>query len=136
MDDTAGTRHASMETTKFTVTVPRTYTFETGWGVWFLAVYDYDEETDTEGGITDVDGGVVRIEASAVQIIGGSPCVLIGRRMYVPVENFERIEDETNGDTHDLRSRFFESEDDAREHLDYTLKRWANPQPWESFVRL
>lgn len=120
----------------FTVTIPRTYTFETGWGVWLSAVYDFDEETNTEGGIADVDGGVVRIEASAVEIIGGAPCVLIGSRMYWPVQNFERIEDQANGDEHDLRSRFFETEDQARDHLSYTLKRWANPSPWESFVRL
>jgi hypothetical protein len=39
-------------------------------------------------------------------------------------------------DTHDLRTRIFVSESDAREHLEYVLNRFRKPQAWESFVRL
>lgn len=119
-----------------TVTIPRTYTFETGWGVWLSPVYEWNDDTNSGEGICDVDGGVVRIDPAAVQIVGGIPCLAIGDRMFWPVENFEHIDDHANDDEHDLRSRFFETEDEARDHLAYTLTRFANPSPWESFIKL
>lgn len=119
-----------------TVTIPRTYTFETGWGVWISPVWEFNEQAGEAEGVADIDAGVVRIDQAAVEIIGGAPSVAIGDRMYWPIENFEAEVRMANGDQHDLRSRFFETEDEAREHLAYTLAKWANPQPWESFILL
>jgi len=39
-------------------------------------------------------------------------------------------------DTHDLRPRLFKTLKEAKEHEKYTLDRFKNPQPWESFVKL
>lgn len=41
-----------------------------------------------------------------------------------------------DGDTHDLRDRWFPTEDEAKEHLEYTLDRWHHPAIWECFVRI
>ena len=39
-------------------------------------------------------------------------------------------------DTHDSRDRIFKTKAEAKAHLEYTLKRFKNPSPWESFVKL
>lgn len=39
-------------------------------------------------------------------------------------------------DTHDFRERLFTKESDAREHAEWTVSRFKNPQPWESFIQL
>lgn len=49
------------------------------------------------------------------------------------------IESNTNyryDDTHDLRSRLFKTKHEAVAHMEYTLSRFKNPQPWESFVKI
>jgi len=38
-------------------------------------------------------------------------------------------------DTHDFRPRLFKTKQEALDHIEYTVKRWKNPQPWESFVK-
>ena len=38
-------------------------------------------------------------------------------------------------DTHDLRDKVFATKEEANKHLEYTLNRFKNPQPWEAFVK-
>lgn len=45
-------------------------------------------------------------------------------------------DDYVSGDTHDIRPRLFATLKQAKDHASYTLERWKNPQPWESFVKL
>lgn len=120
----------------FTVTVPRDYVFTEGFGVVVTPIFEEDTGMYGER-ISDIDVEVVAIREADVKIIGGVPCLPIpGWAHYVPVENFEEVPDLTEDDTHDLRSRWFETEDEANEHAEYTRNRWANPQAWESFVKL
>ena len=43
-------------------------------------------------------------------------------------------DDFKHDDTHDLRPRLFKKKRDALEHTRFTMDRFKNPQPWESFV--
>lgn len=52
------------------------------------------------------------------------------------VGQFPILEDLTEDDTHDFRSRLFDTQEEAEEHLAHTLRRWAHPSPWESFVKV
>lgn len=115
----------------FEVTVPRTYQFEEGFGVDITAVFDFETEA-----VREIDVSVVPILEDLVHLVGGVPCVPLGDGAWVPVENFERLEDEPYDDTHDLRDRFFETREEAEEHARYTKDRFDNPQPWESFITL
>lgn len=121
---------------EFTIMVPRT--FKEGWGVVVTPIYDWDEETDQLKGISSIDVDVVRIDENTVEVLDGTPVVAIPDvyAAYMPVENFLDEPDLTVGDTHDLRTRWFPTEQAARDHAQYTRKRWDHPQIWESFVRL
>lgn len=112
----------------FIVNVPRT--FQQGWGVSFIPIWDDDDF------VSDIDSTVVEITESAVELIGGEPCVKLGPDTYVPVENFLTEVSGGHDDTHDLRDRWFATEREAREHETYTMKRYRNPQIWESFIQL
>ena len=113
---------------EFHVSVPKKYTFREGWGVYFDGIYD-DEER-----ITEVHGGIVRITEHRIEVMGGVPCVQDENGTYRPVENFRELEGLGVDDTHDFRDRWFQYKHEAQEHLDDTLRRFKNPQPWESFV--
>jgi len=43
--------------------------------------------------------------------------------------------DHVNDDTHDFRPRLFKTKKEALEHIKYTVNRFKNPQPWESFIK-
>lgn len=43
--------------------------------------------------------------------------------------------DKLGDDTHDFRSRLFETKEAAEKHVKYTMDRWEHPEVWESFVR-
>jgi hypothetical protein len=118
----------------FTITTSTTRTYKEGWGVACVPIYNGEEYDDS---IADIEVLIVRIAESAVREIGGTPCVRPdGESMWFPVVNFQELEELWEDDTHDLRDRWFATEEEARGHADYTLKRWRNPEPWESFVRL
>ena len=104
-----------------------------GWGVSITPVWDEDEES-----VHDIDVNVVEIRQDAVRIIGAVPCVVIDEafRTYVPVENFRKVPDLSVDDTHDLRTRWFATEREAREHAASVEDRWRNPEPWCAFVAL
>jgi hypothetical protein len=120
----------------FTVQVPQEV--DAGYGVWFELVFDFDDS------LSEVDGAVYRIAPDTVEVFAGALCVVDrsgptgyghGRNAFgIPVENFARLEDLNTDDTHDFRTRLFDTEQDAREHLEYTLERWKNPEPWCNFI--
>lgn len=118
---------------QFTVTVPRDYTFEEGWGVHIISIWAGDDEPER---IVEIEVSVVAITEAGVRIVGGAPCVQVEDNLYCPIENFQREVSETYDDTHDLRSRWFATEDEARVHARYTRSRWENPAVWESFVQV
>lgn len=120
----------------FDVTTTRTRTFTQGWGVHVIPIWDTDDDGNDTGRISAIEVGVARIAADTVEIVGGVPCVLDSSGINVPVENFATLNDLSVGDTHDLRTRFFETESEAREHAEWTQNRWDNPSPWESFVEV
>lgn len=120
-------------TTKFTVKVP--VEIEEGYGVWFIPVYGGEEGPEA---IVDVDGGLVRIAPDTVKVSGEALVVSPENTTMIgfPVSEFQRREDlRSPDDTHDLRSRFFETREEAEEHLRYTMERWENPEPWCVFVQ-
>jgi len=110
--------------------VCRDVSYETGWGVACLIIWD-DEDR-----VSDVEIVVVEIAPATEKVLGGVLCVSIGPDMNIPIQNFEHVEDLATDDTHDLRDRWFATEDEAREHARYTVDRWANPEPWCSFVKI
>jgi hypothetical protein len=121
----------------FTLTKEVTETFSEGWGVAVEPLYEIDEEeVNWDERICDVVATVVRIDKDAAELIGGVWCVSDEVGHWFPIENFEERDDLTQDDTHDFRDRWFATEDAAREHATYTVNRFQNPSPWESFVRL
>lgn len=87
--------------------------------------------------VADVDAGIVRITSDTITFRGGALCVNAEDvDICFPVENFRELEDLWEDDTHDLRDRWFATEQEARDHLEYTLDRWRRPEPWESFVKV
>lgn len=90
------------------------------WLVTFDAIWDIDEETGREW-IAEVEGDAVKVTADRLDTDGMS---------------LETNTSDQYDDTHDFRPRLFRTAREAREHLAYTLNRFKNPQPWESFVKL
>jgi hypothetical protein len=125
---------------KFEITVPRTYEFREGYGVHIDVIFEDDDEHYYGERIHDIEVTALPIREADVSIVGGVPCVPVPDygSMFVPVENFQIMfaGDLANDDTHDLRDRWFETVGEAEAHAEYTRNRWANPQPWESFVKL
>ena len=103
--------------------------FNEGWGVYFDAIWDEDSDK-----VSEIIGGIVRIDKDHVEMFGSIPCVLDENGTGRPIENFKELEPLGVDDTHDFRDRFFEFEEDAKEHLKDTMDRWKHPQVWESFV--
>ncbi len=125
-----------MPNNQFTLTGPPTaQTFTEGWGVFVDPIFA-NEEYYSEGTIEDIEVSVVEInEATSSDFIGGVFCVSVDG-MYVPIENFAKAEHLANDDHHDLRTRWFATEEEAREHANWVEQRWLNPEPWTSFVQL
>lgn len=97
------------------------------WGV-LVDVYYADADTDQ---IDDIEVSVHELiphDASEFEGVRVTPSY------YVPFECFRPLPDITYGDTHDLRTRRFETEQEARDHAEAVERRWRHPAPWESFV--
>lgn len=114
----------------FTVNVPKVY--REGYGVAFVPVWDEDTEQ-----VSDVISVVVEISPRTVWTIEGMACVADADGCMYPVDNFRELDDDLDvDDTHDLRDRWFATEDEARDHERDTMARYRNPLPWESFLQL
>jgi hypothetical protein len=104
-----------------TITVPHTYQVPVGyWLVTFFPVWNIDEDTGYES-IAEVDGNVQQVTEDDIHLAD----------MSIDTNTSNHY-----GDTHDLRDRLFSTKSEAEEHMRYTLNRFCNPQPWESFVCL
>jgi hypothetical protein len=112
-------------------TMPSPY--REGWGVCIVPMWSGEDEPEH---VSDIEVEVVRLGPTTEVIVAGALCVQVWPNAYVPMENFQPLDDLTVDDTHDLRLRWFARETDARAHAEYTLQRWKNPQPWESFVEV
>lgn len=120
---------------EFQVTTEKVQTFREGWGVAISPIHA-GEDADYPDAVVDIDVSVVRITEGDVAMIGNVPCVASQDLGYwCPVENFRELADLTEGDTHDLRERWFATREEAEDHARYTKERFDNPSPWESFVR-
>jgi hypothetical protein len=120
---------------QFVVNVPRTY--RAGWGVAVNEVWSGDDDPTEH--IEAIDVEVVRIDADAARIIGGVPCVQTADEVeqyaiWHPIENFRDLPDLTGDDSHDLRDRWFATEQEAREHAARVRREWDNPLPWQPFA--
>jgi hypothetical protein len=120
--------------TEHTYSIERKY--REGWGVEIVAIWAGESDEPECDRISDIDVIVVRIHPDNGRTVGGVYCMAAGDNFYVPVENFRQLDDLSQDDTHDLRTRWFATEEGARAHAKFTEERWANPSPWESFVTL
>lgn len=118
----------------FTVLFAKLY--RPGWGVSVTPIFQTDDDTEEVTGVADIHVDIVRIEESAVQIVGGVPCVRVDANFFVPLDNFQQVDDLAHDDTHDLRTRWFATEEEARAHAASVQSTWDHPKPWESFVTL
>jgi hypothetical protein len=119
----------------FDLEVTRTITISEGWGVTCMPIWAADDDPPEH--ITEVEVFVAEITHERCELIGGAWCVLVeDGQLWVPVENFQKLPELTTDDTHDLRTRWFATEAEAREHADWVVKRWEKPAVWESFVVL
>ena len=123
---------------------------ERGYGVYFETIWSVylNEETGEmfeTGMVSDIKGHIVEINEDTV-IAGTDVSVVVETDDgwsddIVPVSQFERVNVEFHhvancGDTHDLRSKFFENREDAEKYLEFVVNRFYNPKPWESFVQV
>lgn len=116
-------------TETFTVNVPHTY--RTGWGVAVTETWSGEDEPEH---ITAIEVEVVRIADDAPHaVISGQPCVR-GESMWYPIDSFADVPDLTTDDSHDLRMRWFATEQEAREHAGRVRHEWDNPLPWQPFA--
>lgn len=119
----------------FTLPSGKPQTFAEGWGVFVLPMFA-NGEYYSEDTIEEIEVSVVEInEANASNYVSTNFCVSVDG-MYVPVENFAQVNDLNNDDHHDLRTRWFATEEEAREHARWVEQRWNNPEPWASFIQL
>ena len=121
-----------MDNAIHTLPIPQTSTYREGFGVYVESVWSSDDRY--RDSITDVETMIVRIAPDTIRVIGGFACVWTPTIGDVPVENFLEVDDLTVDDTHDLRCRWFATEDEARDHAKNVDRKWRNPAPWESFV--
>lgn len=113
--------------------------YKPGFGVFFEPIY---QEEDWGEKITDIVPYMVEIIPENIVDISGVACVPVNTeeerkedRFFVPIANFKDVPDLTEDDTHDFRSRWFATNKEAVEHIEYTMKRYRHPQVWESFIR-
>lgn len=111
--------------------------FESGYGVAFIPIWEGEDEPER---IVDVDAEIVEISLDNIENLNGVPHLKGGRNlnchMYYSVNHFPELENLWEGDTHDLRDRWFATKEEAEEHMNFTLERFQHPQPWESFVKI
>jgi hypothetical protein len=109
-------------------------TYRDGWGVYIEPIWGGDDDDPCES-ISDVEIEVIRLAPvnEAPEMPGYAK---LWGNFYVGMAMFKPLEDLWQDDTHDLRSRWFESRQEAIDHAEYTRRRWENPSPWESFVKL
>lgn len=132
------------ENREFTVRKYRDFTVKEGWGVNIDPIWDEKAVLNPETGevdaseefVSDLVITVTEIRESLVIDLQGTPVIKIGNDQYVSVEDFKDFADIEYDDTHDLRDRWFPTKEAAQAHADYTLNRFRNPQPWESFVMM
>ena len=117
-----------------TYTLERTY--REGWGVSVCPIWAGEDENPECDRIAEIEVFVIRLHPDNGRLVGSAYCMQQGDSPNVPVENFRPLDDLRTDDTHDLRDRWFATEDEARAHARYTAARWANPSPWESFIQL
>lgn len=121
----------------FTLTREVTETFDEGWGVEVIPIWVGEDDGPEQ--VADIDVMTYRITAQDARLIGGAWCVtqeMGGGLWGCPIANFLHAEDLPQDDTHDLRSRWFATEQEAEDHARSTIERWMNPEPWCSFVKL
>ena len=95
----------------------------------------YDDESER---VSDIEVYIVEISPENARIIGGVACVFVGQNHNYgcPIENFLDVPDLTEDDTHDLRSRWFATREEAEGHAEAVKELWARPNPWTAFVKL
>lgn len=126
-----------MANREFQVTVPRAYKFREGWGVAVDVIWEgEDEDGNISERVADISVFVTEIREDRVRIVGGVPCVQVLEEYHMPVENFQEVEDLPYDDQHDLRTRWFATEEQARDHAEDVESTWRNPAPWQSFITL
>lgn len=107
--------------------------YRDGWGVHVEPIWSGEDEPEH---VSDIEVALVQLAPTAEHIVGGRICARVWQDAYVPMGNFQPLEDLTGDDTHDLRSRWFASRSEAEEYAAYVERRWRNPAPWESFVQV
>ena len=107
---------------------------EEGWGVLFDPTYSESDENDR---VVDITPYLFEINRNTVKIYGNVPCVESVKGISIaPVDLFKNLKDLDVDDTHDFRPRWFKNKADAVDYITYTVNRWNNPEPWESFVEM
>jgi len=117
----------------------------------FMPVWDYSEAAKNaaaEDGcdlfeyepdvVSGIEGYILEVSPKTVIDMDGAPVVKCGAFAVsaIPEVNPEEGAKIEYGDTHDFRSRTFDTQEEAERFLDYTVQRFKHPHPWESFVQL
>lgn len=124
---------------EFAVTSSRQIKLEEGWGVIWMPVWEGGEDMPSR--IAEIYPYYGRIYPDTIEYRGGVPGIMCtsptdeADQIFVPADSFEKVGDLTEDDTHDFRSRWFATEEEAKDHITFTLNRFNHPSPWESFVR-
>jgi hypothetical protein len=94
--------------------------------------------SDEDEAIADVEAVVYHVTPEAVETIDGDVYVKVGPDTYLPavVPHDEELGTLWEGDTHDLRSRLFDTEQEARARAEEVTYGFHHPEPWQSFVKL
>lgn len=116
----------------FELTTTRIITVRDGWGVVCVPIWAGEESE----GIAEVEVFVVPIIRDNCREIAGAWCVAADDNCWIPVEQFQELDELTQDDSHDFRTRWFATFVEATAHATSVRQRWANPAPWESFVAL
>lgn len=107
----------------FTIEVPRTYTFEEGWGVVVIPIHAGEDWSDPDA-VVDLDADIVRIDQAHVVVRHDEPLVEVGGGMFIPVENFADDQTEEYGD------RWFATHVEAANYLAEVEGRAAAIRSW------
>lgn len=120
----------------FTVPVTTEVTVKARWAAIILPVWSGEDEPER---VSDIDTYVVEVSPETVKVVGGAVCVALeGDTGFIPCDAGQWATDSPAryDDTHDLRSRLFDTKVEAEEHIKFTENRFAHPQVWESFVQV
>jgi hypothetical protein len=128
-----------MKTKQGLVEVKRTVIDTVPIGYWLVTFEPIWGQRCNEGQHDDcMTHGCMDNEPDYIAEVDGAINKITRRNYYELGANGLTISSNTNDrydDTHDLRPRLFKTKQEAKAHLEYTLKRFKNPQPWESFVQ-